>query len=176
MSLAWYAVETLRARELVAAKHLRNQHYEVWVPQMWTTRRFQGAVVPTTTPIFPGYLFAEVDLDDQNRRWRAINSTRGVKQMLQFSTERPSPLRDSDIAAMRRRFLRADGSAVDEREINEAMRDLVAGDEVQALAGPFADFVGIVEWSAKDRVSVLFSLFGRSAPVEMDAADVRRLE
>ena len=43
---------------------------------------------------------------------------------------------------------------------------------VKALAGPFTSFEGIAQASAKDRVRVLLSIFGREIPVEFEDKDL----
>ena len=171
-----FAIETKRAHELAAAIELRRNPDgivdDVWVPQMWGRRHWHGAVVPVTTPIFPGYIFAWLELDDF--RWHAINRTRGVRQMLQFGTLRPTPIAERAIADLRRRF---GADAIDERDIDGAMRDLLPGDTVEVLVGPFAGFSGTVaEWTPARRVKALVAIFGRQTPVEFDEGDVRKVE
>lgn len=172
MALAWYAIESKPACELLAAIHLRRQNFDVWIPQMWTTRKWQGSRLPVTVPIFRRYLFAEVNLDDQ--RWQAINSTRGVKKMLQFGGARPVAVASRVIASLRDRF---GEEPINEREISERMKELVEGDLVRVLDGPFARFPGTVDWTdGANRVKVLVMIFGRSTPVELKPEQLQRIE
>ena len=57
------------------------------------------------------------------------------------------------------------------------MRDLLPGDTVEVLVGPFAGFSGTVaEWTPARRVKALVAIFGRQTPVEFDEGDVRKVE
>jgi transcriptional antiterminator NusG len=51
------------------------------------------------------------------------------------------------------------------------------GQSVRVTNGPFIDFVGVVDdiSTAKGKVKVLLSLFGRETPVELDFLQVEKL-
>ena len=168
---ACYAVEAKRAHEMVAARHLRSKQHEVWLPLMWGRRKVNGDVTSVTIPIFPGYLFVTTVLNDFV--WHQINRTYGVKAMLTFGLRKPLPIADAIIADLRRRF---GTDAIDERDLDEAMRELLPGDTVRALVGPFTGFPGVVDWTAGRRIHALIAIFGRATPVEFDAADLEKVE
>ena len=50
-------------------------------------------------------------------------------------------------------------------------------DQVKVINGPFADFIGTVTEISKEKhkVKVLVSMFGRETPVELDFAEVEKL-
>jgi transcriptional antiterminator NusG len=51
------------------------------------------------------------------------------------------------------------------------------GESVRVIDGPFTDFVGIVDEinTAKGKVKVLLTLFGRETSVELDFLQVERM-
>lgn len=171
MPAAWYAAATKPQAEMLAATHLRRQGFDVWVPQVWERRRRLGQVIPVLAPLFANYLFVEADLS--NDRWRSINGTRGVKRMLQFGDGRPLPIPERTVADLRRRI--GDGP-LDEAELSDAMRPLLPGDSVTIMAGAFENFTGAVISTAAARARVLLAFFGRQTEVEVDSADLRRVE
>jgi transcription antitermination factor NusG len=184
MSLPSYAVEVKRAHDLVAATYLRKLEREpgvsllgdVWVPQMWTSRKWRGVRVPVTVPIFPGYIFVEAHLTDET--WRAINTTRGVKHMVQMFNGRPQPLAPHVVANLRKRF-RHGGPPINERDLKEAMNDLLPGDLVRVLFGPFEGFEGAnqeaVNWTPGNRAKVLLALFGGTV-ADIDVEHLQKVE
>src|SRR5690348_6651754 len=72
----WYAVHCLSHREGVAAGHLRNQEYSVFLPLRRKTRRHARKIETVRVPFFPGYLF--IRIDTSRDRWRSVNGTYGV--------------------------------------------------------------------------------------------------
>src|SRR3546814_9952853 len=79
----WFAVYTQPHKELLAAQHLRNQDFEVYLPQYQKLSRRAGkAPGVIAAPLFPRYLFAGIDTETQ--RWRSVNGTRGVLGLVMF--------------------------------------------------------------------------------------------
>ena len=154
---------------MIAARHLRSKQHEVWLPLMWSRRKVNGDVTSVTIPIFPGYIFVTTVLNDFV--WHQINRTYGVKAMLTFGLRRPLPIADAIIADLRRRF---GPDAIDERDLDEAMRELLPGDLIHVLDGPFTGFPGVVDWTARRRVNALIAIFGRDTPVELDIGQVEK--
>src|SRR5262245_38182930 len=85
----WYVVRTQVHRELIAAHHLTNQGFRVFVPRCWKNRRHARRVETITAPLFPRYIFTVVDRTRD--RWRSINGTIGVDRLLMGGGE-PQPV------------------------------------------------------------------------------------
>ena len=94
---AWYVVNTLPHQESRADQNLRRQSFTTLLPVTRRTRRHARRLDTVLTPLFPGYLFVELDLDNQS--WSSINSTFGVKRLL-CSGERPTELQRDFVAAL----------------------------------------------------------------------------
>ena len=86
---AWYVVNTLPHQEARADQNLRRQNYTTLLPVTRRTRRHARRLDTVLTPLFPGYLFVELDLETQS--WSSINSTFGVKRLL-CGGDRPTEL------------------------------------------------------------------------------------
>ena len=163
----WYAVQTKPHREDVAAENLEAQDFEVLIPRMWGRRKLHGAVMPVPVPLFRQFLFARVDLDD--RRWRAINSTRGVKGILQLGGERPVAIPDMVMLELQRRCM--EGPIEDTAG---ALRPFLVGEPVVVTEGPFTSSEGIVKEVTRKRVLVLLSVLGRQSVVYLDPSSITR--
>src|SRR5258706_16252721 len=75
----WYAVNCLSNREFLASSQLRNQGFRTFLPRRLTTRRHARKFDTVMRPLFPGYLFVQLDLSRD--RWRSINGTLGVVRL-----------------------------------------------------------------------------------------------
>ena len=75
----WYAVQTQPNRENLALAHLERQGFDVWLPHIERIIRHARQVKSVRRPLFPGSIH---QLDLEKARWRAINSTVGVKNIV----------------------------------------------------------------------------------------------
>ena len=74
----WYVVHTRPHQERRAEANLLRQGYRAWLPQMERSRRHARRIETVRTPLFPGYLFVELDI--AREAWCAINGTFGVRR------------------------------------------------------------------------------------------------
>jgi transcriptional antiterminator RfaH len=151
----WYAVQCLSNREFVAATQLRNQGFNTFLPCQLKTRRHARRFDSVRRPLFPGYLFVQLDL--ARDRWRCVNGTLGVAKLVGHA-EAPSAAPVGSIEAIR--------SACDEFGVMHVKNDLTPGDAVRVSCGPFSDLVGRLErLDSAERVCVLLELMGRRTSV-----------
>jgi transcriptional antiterminator RfaH len=163
--IRWYVVYTHQGAERVAEGHLQRQGFQTYLPICRKITRHARRVAKITMPLFPRYLFIAVDTATQ--RWRAINSTFGVKQIISMG-ERPSAVPDG---------------VVDEIKAREAAEGLIeiapkspfkTGETVHIIGGPLADQVGHFQrLNEKDRASVLLDMLGRKIEVQVPLQTVR---
>jgi transcriptional antiterminator RfaH len=166
----WYVAETEHRRESVADENLSLQAFETYHPVHTFCRVTRGRRVEVKESIFPGYLFVRFDL--AHDRWEVINGTRGIKRRngtgLLGAGERPLPLADGVVDVLRARDARGFFG-----DVLEVMRLVVkAGEQARVLSGPFSSCIGECEWSTKERVGLLLSMFGRPHRVTLDASQV----
>lgn len=94
---SWYAVNTKARCESIACASLERHGVEVFLP-MLKERKVDGRKwLPTTSPLFPRYLFAKFDVSSQ---LRAVTYARGVKSLVTFGSG-PSMVDESIIHAIR---------------------------------------------------------------------------
>lgn len=159
----WYCATTLPFQELTAETNLRRQGFHPFNPKCETERVTRGREVLSRAPYIPGYIFINFDIDDD--AWRKINSTRGIRQLIYGSHERPARIRQD---AMQIILDKCNGQIVKLEEVDFALSKIVwPGAEVRVTDGPFAGFHGTVKWSKDDRAKVLMRLFGRDTPADL---------
>ena len=108
-------------------------------------------------PLFPGYMFVKVH--SELGPWRKINNTKGVSRLLSFNGQ-PKSLPLSLISGLK---LRCDASGK-----MLPPKNLVKGDQVELLKGPFAHFVAIVETiDVEQRIWVLMEFMGQETRIRV---------
>lgn len=149
--MAWCVVNTIPNQETRAEENLLRQGFRIWLPQMKRTRRHARRVDVVESPVFPGYLFVELDL--ARDIWSPINGTPGVRRLL-CQKDQPSRVPDGFIVALRQTI--EAGDLVDPSE--ETLRP---GQKVRLVSGPFADSMGVLlRLAPKDRIALMLNVLG----------------
>jgi transcription antitermination factor NusG len=143
----WYLVRALIHREAIAAEQLTRQGFTTFLPKQPRTVRHARRIRVALAAYFPGYLFVELDLAAQ--RWRSVNGTLGVSQLV-GPAERPSPVPKGVVEALI--------EAADPRGVLSGP-PLQAGQTVRIIAGAFADQLAVIErLDEAGRVRVLLEI------------------
>jgi transcription elongation factor/antiterminator RfaH len=153
----WYLVHSQPKRESKADVHLRAQGFRTFVPRFVKTIRHARQLRRIQARIFPGYLFVNLDL--QCHRWFSIRSTVGVCRLISHRDGCPVAVPTGIVEQLPGR---SDG------KLTRLDLDLVKGQGVRVLSGPFAEFMGkLVRLDALGRVQVLLDLMGTAVPVSL---------
>jgi transcriptional antiterminator RfaH len=164
----WYVVQTKPQQEERAESNLNAWRVETFLPKIRQRREhpFGGAPSYHIKPLFTRYLFAHFKV---NELLHKVSYTRGVHNVVSFSGWPASV--DDEVIELLRTQSDADGYVL-------IGQDLKAGDRVMISNGPFRNFVGIFQSTAKDRyrVSVLLTAISSQSRVIIDRELVRKLD
>jgi transcription elongation factor/antiterminator RfaH len=156
--LLWFCLKTQPKHEKLAAQLLRAQaDLEVFSPLL----RFQRVTVSGKKwfeeALFPGYIFARFPYCTHAR---LVASSMGVTKVVGFGGQ-PAVVEDNIIGELRQ-FAR-------DNEVVQVSSEVVPGDEVTVLDGPFKGLRAVVTrvMPAKERVAVLLDLLGTQREVEV---------
>jgi transcriptional antiterminator RfaH len=159
MSAFWFAVQTQPRAEERAKWHLENQNIITYLPLYRRPVRHARRVAIALRPLFPGYLF--VHLDPEVCRWRSINGTVGVRQILTDGLV-PLPLPDRVIDEIKARQ--------DETGAVKLRATFKPGQTVRLVQGALANIDALFEEIRdEDRVILLVSLLGRKVRMQVPA-------
>lgn len=115
------------------------------------------------TPVFPGYIFVNLDLERD--RWHSVNGTLGVAYLVAFG-DLPTAVPAGAVEALQRAFDKSN-----EKQVSPST--FAVGDQVELTRGPFASMAGkLLEINGSGRVRVLLELMGRETAISTVAADV----
>ena len=154
----WYVARTQPHAERHAVANLEKQDFPTFCPRFRKSRRHARRVESVLVPLFPSYIFVQLDL--ARDRWRSVNGTRGVTYMI-MQGEMPQAVAPGIVESLQLR-MRADGTV-------DLTPRLEIGRSVRVAYGPFADFVGTLQQlDSAGRVRVLLCLLGRSVSVALN--------
>ena len=160
----WYVAHTHPHGEVKAAAHLSRQGFSVYLPRYLKRRRHARRIEIVQAPLFPRYLFVNIDMATQ--RWRAIQSTVGVSNLVCHGDE-PASVPARIVDELRGREDERGFVALDLRPA------FTPGDKIRVVDGVFSTCLGLYEGMAdRDRVTILLDLLGRKVRVVIDGESV----
>ena len=146
--------------------NLAQQGFECFMPMREVTVRHARKLSVGLRPVFPGYIFIKIGLDDAE--WRKINSTLGVNRLISFHGGRPAQIPD----ALMEGFM----ARCDDQHMLKPISDWKTGEKARLVSGPFADFIGQVEeLVSSERVRLLFKFMEQYKSLEVSSAALERL-
>jgi transcriptional antiterminator NusG len=151
--------------ERIHREGLDDRFGEILIPTEKTVELVKGQKRTTSRKMFPGYLFVQMDLDEQT--WHVVQNTPKVTSFLGGKT--PTPVPEHEVMATKQQI--EEGVAKPKTRVQFA-----EGESVRVVDGPFANFVGVVEEvkPEKSKLKVAVSIFGRATPVELDFVQVEK--
>jgi len=156
--MKWYVAYTRPHAEQLAVINLGNQGFSTYLPRYRKTRRHARRIEEILQPLFPRYIFVQLDLDAQ--AWRSVNGTRGVVSLV---TQGDLPPAVPDLV-MEELYARetADGS------ILLAGPSTKKGDAMKIIDGVLTDLSGIFDYMADNqRAMLLLNLLGQTVRVKV---------
>ena len=171
---AWYVLHTYSGYEDNVARNLRqriesmdmqDKIFEVIVPKEKKIKIKNGRRYTIEERIFPGYVLVNMIVTEDS--WYVVRNTPNVTGFIGMGTT-PTPINPEEIISLKKKM--------GEKEPKYKI-DIVKGEAIKIVDGPFKNFDGKVDEvdSERGKVKVLVSIFGRETPVELDFLQVKKL-
>lgn len=178
----WFTLQVLSGQENNVKKSMENRIkteemgdliHDIVIPTERVSEIKRGKKLETERKIYPGYVFVNMRLYDEekkliDRSWYFVKETPGV---INFAGgDRPLPMRPQEVEGMLAQLRDRDESVTPKISFQ-------VGDKVRVGEGPFQSQEGVVEDvdPEKGRIRVSVSIFGRSAPVELEYWQVEKV-
>ncbi len=164
--MSWYLVFTKPRQERVALENLERQGYTCYLPQWVVPRkRRESAWATVNEPLFPRYLFIELDTGPTGPGWGPIRSTTGVTSLVRFGLQ-PAKAPLGLVDSLR---------AMEAAHAEQAERPLAPGDVVCLREGPFAGLQAVYQCQDSNaRITLLLEVMSRNVRVQVASAAVFR--
>jgi len=162
--LRWYIIRTKPRKETVVEKRLSDLQLEVFLPWLRCRRRIGTRYQWVLEPLFPGYLFARLDMVLMGK---AVRYAPGVRDFLKFGN-RITELGIEVIENLRERC--PNGVAQVQPRLYKV------GQPVKIREGPFAGLEAVFEHEMKgsERVAVLIEVLGRQTRLVLASEMIAR--
>ena len=171
MVARWYVVHTYSGYEnkvktdlekMIKNRELEDYFFDIIVPMEEQIEIKDGQKKTNLKKVFPGYVLVKMIVTEET--WYIVRNTRGVTGFVGSGTD-PIPLSDEEIRKM----------GFESIPVNV---DYNINDNVRIFGGPLDGYTGIVKEikNDKDKVVVLVSMFGRETPVELEFAQVQKVD
>ncbi len=161
----WFCLRTQTKREHIAADHVRQvSGAAVFLPRIRFQRKTTRGLVWFTEALFPGYLFARFDFQQQ---FRQVAHAAGVRGVVHFGERWPT-IPDEVIAELQ--------TGIGVEAVHVIDEPLAVGEEIEVAAGAFRGLKAVVSrvMPARERVTVLLEFLGRQTSVEIESRVVIR--
>ncbi len=156
----WYAGYTAARHEKRVAEHFAQRGVEHFLPLYETIHRWNNGRHRVQLPLFPGYIFVRIALQERLR----VLEVPGFVRLVGFNSL-PCALPESDINTMK--------DALTRGVLAEPYPYLTVGTRVEIRNGPLQGMTGIlVRRQNRCRVVISVDLIMRSMIVEVEAKDV----
>jgi transcription elongation factor/antiterminator RfaH len=146
----WHLVRTKQYKEAFVRNMLSKKASDTFLPLLRIQRPHWGKVTHTVTPLFPCYLFAQIDLETE---YHFVQRTPGVVGLLCAGGE-PSEVDESVIEEIRKRGTNG--------IVELPQGTFSSGESVSVVSGPLRGISAIFEryMSGSQRAALLLDLIG----------------
>ncbi len=170
----WYVLHTYSGYEDNVCRNLKqridsmgmeDKIFDVLVPKEKKIKIKNGKRKTIEERIFPGYVMVEMIVNDDS--WYVVRNTPNVTGFVGSGTT-PTPISGEEMNMLKKRM----GVSEPKYKI-----DVIQGDVIKIVDGPFKDFDGKVDAVDEERgkIKVLVQMFGRETPLELDFLQIKKI-
>ena len=161
----WYLVHTKPRQEHCALENLQNQGYACYLPLLACEKLLRGKLHTSCTPLFPRYLFIQLDTELQGKSWAPIRSTKGVHRLVCFGSD-PARVDPTLVQALQHH---------EQKALQQPQQLFTKGEKVRVLDGPFQGLEAIYHMAdGESRVMVLIELLSKPVRVPLSPAQLKK--
>ncbi|MEW6679967.1 MAG: transcription termination/antitermination protein NusG [bacterium] len=172
----WYAIHTYSGQENATRTNIVNRLKilggeekvsQIIIPTEEVSEIRGGKKKITTRKLFPGYIFLEMDIDENI--WHIVRYTPGVFGFV-GTKAKPVALKKEEVDTIFRKI--KEGTATVQPKVIFKPQE-----SVRVIEGPFANFMGVIRDVdlKRERLHIMVNILGRQTPLELEFYQVERL-
>jgi transcription antitermination factor NusG len=159
----WFALQVRTKHEAGIAEFLRGRGYNPFLPLFRSRKVWSDRIKVVDAPLFPGYMFCQVNIEDR----MPILTAPGVIRIVGYNRV-PVPVDEAEIHSLQ--------TLATSDLPHHPWPFLRLGEQFQIESGPLQGLTGIlIEVRGTHRLVLSVTLLQRSVAVEIDAAFVKLL-
>lgn len=182
MEKKWFVLHTLSGQENKVYENVRKRRQveemeeyldDILIPTEKVSEVKQGKKRETVRKFYPGYVLVQAALYNEDnsvneRTWHFIQDTPGIIGFV--GGEQPAPLRQEEVDSILNQI-------EEKKQRVKPKIDFEVGETIKINDGPFMNFNGTIDEvePEKGKLKVSVSIFGRSAPVELEYWQVEKI-
>ena len=166
----WYILHTYSGYESLVKKsieqmvengNLQDVILDIKIPTETLVEERNGKLKAYEAKVMPCYVFIKLVYSSQ--LWFMLTNTRGVTGFV-GPNGKAWPLEEEEVKRLR----------LEERVVNF---DMVVGDNVTVVSGPFEGLVGVIKSidEPHQKAQVMLNMFGRETAVDMDFVQIEKI-
>jgi len=168
-TMAWYAVHTRSRHEYKANSGLAQKNLTTFLPEIevWSKRKDRKKKI--FVPLFPGYLFVEAPLLDNETKLAILKTPGTVSILGKKENSEPLPVPEDKILAIRR--------LLDKKVEVFTFQFPKAGELARIIDGPLAGIEGTVVSSdvEKELFVISIDLLQRSIAIKLEGFQITKI-
>ncbi len=157
-SMGWYVIHTKPRQEQRALTNLEHQGYQCYLPMLSLEKLSRARLRVEEEPLFPRYLFINLDASRYGQNWAPIRFTWGVSDLVTFGGK-PAKVDAGLIQLLRQQ----------QKGLSQDPQRLFSnGQQLLVTNGPFLGLEAIYQMPSGDnRAVVLIELMGKLAQMQI---------
>jgi transcriptional antiterminator RfaH len=161
----WYLIHTKIRQELRALSNLQSQGFNCFLPLIEAEKIKRSSLITVIEPLFPRYLFIQLETDIVGKSWSPIRSTLGVSQLVMFGNT-PARLDENQMDLIQ--------SHINNSKANRLHFE--AGQAVVITEGAFFGLHAVYQMSSgESRVIILLQLMSKMVKMSLPPTFIRAL-
>lgn len=160
----WFAIYVKSRFEKKVHKELEDIGVESFLPLITRIKQWSDRKKKVEEPLFSSYLFVRIEPKDEVLK-KKINDISGVVMFVSIENK-PIPVPDNQIAAIRTYIIDTDIHEVDYLDAKEGDLVIIKSGELKDLIGRFIDIKG------KHRVVINIEVVGQSLPIDVPRSNI----